>query len=51
MLLQNRQAARDRDEAEHDYEINREALALLKQLNEEQAKLKEFVVKIADRLR
>jgi len=32
MMSQNRQAAKDRDEAEHDYAVNREALDRLKRL-------------------
>ena len=32
MMSQNRQAAKDRDEAEHDYAINREALDRLERL-------------------
>jgi uncharacterized membrane protein len=34
MMSQNRQAAKDRDEAEHDYKVNREALDRLKRLEE-----------------
>jgi uncharacterized membrane protein len=34
MMSQNRQAAKDRDEAEHDYHVNREALDRLKRLEE-----------------
>jgi uncharacterized membrane protein len=34
MMSQNRQAAKDRDEAEHDYDVNREALERLKRLEE-----------------
>ena len=34
MMSQNRQAAKDRDEAEHDYEVNRAALDRLKRLEE-----------------
>ncbi len=45
LMSQNRQAARDRDEAEHDYEINREALDLLRQVREEQMRLREIVAK------
>ena len=45
LMSQNRQAARDRDEAEHDYEVNREALDLLRHLSEEQANLRELVGK------
>jgi uncharacterized membrane protein len=32
MMSQNRQAAKDRDEAEHDYAVNQEALDRLKRL-------------------
>jgi uncharacterized membrane protein len=32
MMSQNRQAAKDRDEAEHDYRINEETLERLKRL-------------------
>ena len=39
LMSQNRQAARDRDEAEHDYGVNREALDLLRQVREEQTRL------------
>lgn len=34
MMSQNRQAAKDRDAAEHDYEVNQETLARLKRLEE-----------------
>jgi uncharacterized membrane protein len=34
MMSQNRQAAKDRYEAEHDYAVNQEALARLKHLEE-----------------
>jgi uncharacterized membrane protein len=44
MMSQNRQTARDRDEAEHDYEINREAFAALQNIQETQAELKELLV-------
>lgn len=40
MMSQNRQAARDRDAAEHDYQVNREALDLLKKVEAEQAALR-----------
>ena len=43
LMSQNRQAARDRDEAEHDYGVNREALDLLRQVREEQTRLRELV--------
>jgi uncharacterized membrane protein len=39
MMSQNRQAARDRDEAEHDYDVNREALLRLGKLEEQQARI------------
>ncbi len=32
MMSQNRQAAKDRDEAEHDYEVNRRALQWLEEV-------------------
>jgi uncharacterized membrane protein len=51
LMSQNRQAARDRDEAEHDYEVNREALDLLRQVREEQTKLREVVTRAVDRPR
>jgi uncharacterized membrane protein len=34
MMSQNRQTAKDRDEAEHDYDVNREALDRLRRLEE-----------------
>jgi len=40
MMSQNRQSARDRDEAEHDYAVNREALDLLRRLEAEQTSLR-----------
>ncbi len=43
MMSQNRQAARDRDEAEHDYAVNREALEILRRLEAEQARIKELL--------
>lgn len=43
MMSQNRQAAKDRDEAEHDFQINREALALLEQLQAGQRDLQAAV--------
>jgi uncharacterized membrane protein len=42
MMSQNRQSARDRDEAEHDYEVNREAFATLQKIQQDQARLKEL---------
>jgi uncharacterized membrane protein len=44
MMSQNRQAAKDRDEAEHDYEVNREALERLQRLEEQQAQIHELIV-------
>ncbi len=44
MMSQNRQAAKDRDEAEHDYEVNREALERLQRLEEQQAQIRELLV-------
>jgi uncharacterized membrane protein len=43
MMSQNRQTAKDRDEAEHDYEVNREALDRLKRLEEGLDRLIEMV--------
>jgi uncharacterized membrane protein len=43
-MSQNRQTARDRDEAEHDYQINREAFAVLQNIQEAHAELKELIV-------
>lgn len=43
MMSQNRQAARDRDEAEHDYAVNRKALDILRRLEEEQNRVKELL--------
>jgi uncharacterized membrane protein len=51
LMSQNRQAARDRDEAEHDYEVNRQALDLLRQVREEQTKLRDLVGGLTDQLR
>jgi uncharacterized membrane protein len=44
MVSQNRQAAKDRDEAEHDYRVNEETLERLK-------RLEASVGEIANRLR
>ena len=46
MMSQNRQAAKDRDEAEHDYEVNREALDRLRHLEEGQAKIHELLARM-----
>jgi uncharacterized membrane protein len=42
-MSQNREAARDRDEAEHDYAVNKEVLKLLKEVREERRQLRESV--------
>jgi uncharacterized membrane protein len=39
MMSQNRQAAKDRDEAENDYDVNREALERLERLEENQRRV------------
>lgn len=44
MMSQNRQAAKDRDEAEHDYEVNRDALERLRRLEVQQDRLYELLV-------
>lgn len=43
MMSQNRQVAKDRDEAEHDYEVNREALERLQRLEERQEQIRELL--------
>ena len=43
MMSQNRQAARDRDEAEHDYSVNREALDILRRVEAEQIRLRDLL--------
>lgn len=43
MMSQNRQSARDRDEAEHDYKVNREAFAALKKLQHDQSELRQLL--------
>ena len=43
MMSQNRQAAKDRDEAEHDYEVNREALSRLQRLEDQQRRVLELL--------
>jgi uncharacterized membrane protein len=48
MMSQNRQAARDRDDAEHDYEVNREALDRLRRLEEGQTRIQEFLTRLAE---
>lgn len=43
MMSQNRQTAKDRDEAEHDYAVNREALDRLERMEEGLARLEEML--------
>lgn len=43
MMSQNRQAAKDRDEAENDYDVNREALERLERLEENQRRVLEVL--------
>jgi uncharacterized membrane protein len=43
LMSQNRQTARDRDEAEHDYEVNRDALELLRKIQRDQRHLEELL--------
>jgi uncharacterized membrane protein len=47
MMSQNRQAAKDRDEAEHDYHVNREALERLARMEEQQARMHDLLVGLA----
>jgi uncharacterized membrane protein len=47
MMSQNRQAAKDRDEAEHDYRINQEASERLKRLERSHAEALELLRKIS----
>ncbi len=49
LMSQNREAARDRDEAEHDYEVNREALELLRGLLADQSEMRSALNRIAAR--
>jgi uncharacterized membrane protein len=46
MMSQNRQAARDRDAAEHDYGVNEEALELLRRVVAEQERLRAAVASL-----
>jgi uncharacterized membrane protein len=48
MMSQNRHAARDRDEAEHDYEVNRAALERLTQVEKYQAEIRGLLVGLTD---
>jgi uncharacterized membrane protein len=43
LMSQNRQTARDRDEAEHDYKVNLKALDILRRLEAEQTRVKELL--------
>jgi uncharacterized membrane protein len=43
MMSQNRQGARDRDEAEHDYDVNRHAFAALQRIQEDQVRIQELL--------
>jgi uncharacterized membrane protein len=43
MMSENRQAAKDRDEAEHDFEVNRRALVLLEELQAGQRDLRSAI--------
>ena len=45
LMSQNRQSARDRDEAEHDHEVNRQALEILLRLDAEQARVRTILEK------
>lgn len=47
LMSQNRQAAKDRDEAEHDYKVNREGPEALRRLEEHQSRLEELVSSLA----
>ena len=51
MMSQNRQGARDRDGAEHDHKVNREALERLTRLEEQQALIHQLIVRLADETR
>jgi uncharacterized membrane protein len=46
MMSQNRQAAKDRDEAEDDYDVNREALERLRRLEEQQGRMHDLLVRL-----
>lgn len=48
MMSQNRQAAKDRDEAEHDYEVNREALDRLGRLEEGQSRMEQALSRLVE---
>ena len=48
MMSQNRQAAKDRDEAEHDYQVDRDTLRRLEQLEDKHAKVYELLTKLVE---
>jgi uncharacterized membrane protein len=48
MMSQNRQSAKDRDEAEHDYDVNRESLERLERLEAEQTRIHELLVRLTE---
>jgi uncharacterized membrane protein len=48
MMSQNRQAARDRDDAEHDYEVNRAALDRLARVEKQLAEIRGLLVGLTD---
>jgi uncharacterized membrane protein len=48
MMSQNRQAAKDRDAAEHDYEINQETLERLKRLEDRHAEVADLLERLAE---
>ena len=47
MMSQNRQAAKDRDEAEHDYRVNDETLDRLKRLERSHAEMLDLLRKVS----
>lgn len=47
MMSQKRQAAKDRDEAEHDYDVNRDALDRLTRLEARQLEIHDLLVSLA----
>lgn len=49
MMSQNRQNAKDRDEAEHDYEVDRKALERLGRLEEGQREIRTMLERMAGR--
>jgi uncharacterized membrane protein len=47
-MSQNRQTARDRDEAEHDYAVKRDALKILERIQRDQARLERLLQRGGD---